>query len=174
VEALGCDFYAGSGQKWLCGPEGSGCLYVRPSRLDDLVIPWPGYGSLSDPSLALELAPAEGARRFDHGFPAGLRSAFALASLEVLESAGWDWVHAAAAERAAQLADTLSERGFAVWPRGPSTLVSFEAEDAASVVDRLAAAGVVVRSIPAHNLLRVSVGAWTSDEDIERLLEALS
>ena len=32
--ALGCDFYAASGQKWLCGPEGSGCLYVRrrPAR----------------------------------------------------------------------------------------------------------------------------------------------
>ena len=173
VEALGCDFYAGSGQKWLCGPEGSGCLYVRPARLDDLVIPWPGYGSLSDPSQALELTPAERARRFDHGFPVGLRSAFALASLEVLESAGWDWVHAAAADRAAQLANRLAERGFEVWPRGRSTLVSFEVEDPAAVVDRLAAAGVVVRSIPAHDLVRLSVGAWTSDEDIERLLAAL-
>ncbi len=46
VRALGCDFYAASGQKWMCGPEGSGCLYVRPERLDELTVPWPGYGSL--------------------------------------------------------------------------------------------------------------------------------
>ena len=38
VDALGCDFYAASGQKWLCGPEGSGCLYVRPDRLDELLV----------------------------------------------------------------------------------------------------------------------------------------
>ena len=29
VHELGVDFYAGSGQKWMCGPEGSGALYVR-------------------------------------------------------------------------------------------------------------------------------------------------
>ena len=28
VAALGCAFYAGSGQKWLCGPVGSGMLWV--------------------------------------------------------------------------------------------------------------------------------------------------
>ena len=30
VGALGCAFYAGSGQKWLCGPIGSGMLWVAP------------------------------------------------------------------------------------------------------------------------------------------------
>src|SRR5205823_12171403 len=67
VGALGCEFYAASGQKWLCGPEGSGCLYVRRDRLDDLLIRWPGYGSVADPEHALELEPAEGVRRLDHG-----------------------------------------------------------------------------------------------------------
>ena len=36
VHALGCAFYAGSGQKWLCGPEGSGCLYVSREQLDEV------------------------------------------------------------------------------------------------------------------------------------------
>jgi L-cysteine/cystine lyase len=173
VAALGCDFYAGSGQKWLCGPEGSGCLYVRRERLDDLLIPWPGYGSLSEPGLALELSPAADARRFDHSFPAGLRSAFALASLEVLSGAGWDWVHATAASGAARVAALLAERGYDVWPRGESTLVSIKVDDAAAVVERLAAASVVVRSIPEHGLVRMAVGAWNSEDDVERLLEAL-
>ena len=72
VRALGCDFYAASGQKWMCGPEGSGCLYVRPDRLDELLVPWPGYGSVADPAQALEFEPAEGTSRLDHGFPVGV------------------------------------------------------------------------------------------------------
>ena len=31
VATLGCAFYAGSGQKWLCGPVGSGMLWIAPA-----------------------------------------------------------------------------------------------------------------------------------------------
>jgi hypothetical protein len=37
-------------------------------------------------------------------------------------------------------------------------------------VARLAAEGVMVRFLPGLNLVRASVGAWTSDEDLERLV----
>ncbi len=171
--ALGCDYYAASGQKWLCGPEGSGCLFVRPERLDELLIPWPGYSSVAAPERALEFEPAEGTARLDHGFPVALRSSWALASLEVFASAGWDWVHARAAELAAWLASELSARGLEVLPRGRSTLVSWRAGDAdaaQAVVERLAGEGIVVRSIPAGGLVRVSVGAWSSEEELERLV----
>jgi len=170
VAELGCDFYAASGQKWLCGPEGSGCLYVRGARLDDLVIPWPGYGSLADASRALEFMPADGAARLDHGFPVGVRSAYALGSLSVFEEAGWDWVHARAATLAELLAARLSDQGLTVWPRGHSTLVSWETPDPQAAVERMAAAGVIVRSIPAAGVVRASTGAWTSHEDIERVV----
>ena len=173
MRELGCDFYAASGQKWLCGPEGSGCLYVRPDRLDDLLVPWPGYGSLADPHQALEFAPAESASRFDHGFPGGMRSAWALASLGVLEAAGWSWVHERAASLSASLADRLAERGLAVGPRGRSTLVSWPAEDPEAEVARLAAAGIVVRSIPAFGLVRASVGAWSSEAELDELVRKL-
>ena len=103
VNELGCAFYAASGQKWLCGPEGSGCLYVREDQLDQLSVPWPGYGSLADARNALTSGPADHAARFDHGFPPGMRSVWALASIAVLESAGWDWVHTRAADLAAAL-----------------------------------------------------------------------
>jgi selenocysteine lyase/cysteine desulfurase len=169
VAALGCDFYAGSGQKWLSGPEGSGCLYVKRERLDQLTPPWPGYSSLADPHEPLTSGPAPDAARLDHGFPAGLRSAWALASMAVLSDAGWDWVHDRAASLAAWLADRLSERGMAVAPRGRSTLVSWTSADADADVGRLAAEGIVVRSIPAFGLVRASVGAWSSEEELERL-----
>ncbi len=171
VRDLGCDFYAASGQKWLCGPEGSGCLYVRSQRLDDLLVPWPGYGSLEDPERALELVPAAAAARFDHGFPVGVRSAWALGSLEVFEQAGWPWVHERSASLAAWLAEELREHGLKVAPRGRSTLVSWEAADAEAEVDRLAAEGMVVRSIPAHQLVRASVGAWSSEEELDQLVQ---
>ena len=169
VHALNVDYYAASGQKWLCGPEGSGCLYVRTDRLDDLVVPWPGYASVSDPARALEFEPAEGARRLDHGFPAGLRSAWALASMEVLAQAGWDWIHARAASLAEALAERLAELGLVVGARGRSTLVAWQAEDPQAEVERLAADGFVVRSIPAAGLIRASVGAWSSEEELEAL-----
>jgi L-cysteine/cystine lyase len=172
VHALGVDFYAASGQKWLCGPEGSGCLYVRPERLEELLIPWPGYGSVSDPEQALQLTPAEGTRRLDHGFPAGLRSAWAKASLDVLEQAGWSWVHERAASLAGLLAARLRELGLTVRDRDRSTLVSWAAEDPQAEVERLAGQGFVVRSIPGLGLVRASVGAWSSEEELESLAAA--
>jgi L-cysteine/cystine lyase len=174
LDAMGCDFYAGSGQKWLCGPEGSGCLYVRRERRDEVTVPWPGYGSLADAANALDSAPAPTAARFDHGFPPGMRSAWALASLRVFEDAGWEWVYGRAAELADSLASRLAERGLEVAPRGRSTLVSWSprADDLDAEVARLAEAGFVVRSIPAHGLIRASVGAWSSEEDLAGLVAA--
>jgi L-cysteine/cystine lyase len=169
MHALGCDFYAGSGQKWLSGPEGSGCLYVKRERLDELVIPWPGYSSVAASTPPLEFEPAEHAKRLDHGFPPGIRSAWALASLAVLEEAGLDWVHDRAATLAASLADKLAERGLEVRERGRSTLVSWKVDDPAAEVERLASSQIVVRSIPAFSLVRASVGAWSSEEELERL-----
>jgi selenocysteine lyase/cysteine desulfurase len=171
VRGLGCAFYAASGQKWLCGPEGSGCLYVRGDQLDKVSVPWPGYGSLADAKQALDSPPAEHANRFDHGFPPGMRSAWALASLRVLEDAGLDWVHERAATLAAGLADRLAERGLQVGPRGRSTLVAWSAENVDTEVARLAEAGFVVRSIPSHSLIRASVGAWSSEEELAGLAE---
>jgi selenocysteine lyase/cysteine desulfurase len=172
VRALGCDFYAASGQKWLCGPEGSGCLYVRPERLDELEPPWPGYATLSDHDDILGSPLAESTSRLDNRFPSAVRSTWALASLRVLEQAGWEWLHGRAAELAVQLAARLSERGLRVAPRGRSTLVSWSVADPEQEVQRLAAAGLVVRSIPIGGLMRASLGAWSSEDEVEQLAAA--
>ena len=169
VRALGCDFYAASGQKWLCGPTGSGCLFLKCERTDELLVPWPGYGSLADPQDPLAFAPAEGAARFDVGFPSGIRSTWALASLDLFDEADWDWVHQRGRVLAARLADALAERGFDVSPRGPTTLVSWPAQDAEGQVEHLRELGIIVRHLPGRGLVRASAGAWSSEEDVERL-----
>ena len=172
VHELGVDFYAGSGQKWMCGPEGSVALYVRPDRLEELEPPFPGYTTVADHEDPLGSALAETTARLDDGFPSALRSTWALASMGVLAGAGWAWVHERARAGAGLLADRLSARGHLVAPRGRSTLVSWKSEDADGDVTRLAAQGVIVRSIPAAGLVRASVGAWTSEEEIHRLAES--
>jgi L-cysteine/cystine lyase len=86
-----------------------------------------------------------------------------------LGEAGWDWVHERAASLAQSLAERLTECGLEVAPRGRSTLVSWSAEDPQAEVERLAASGFVVRSIPGAGLIRASVGAWSSEEELEDL-----
>jgi L-cysteine/cystine lyase len=170
VRALGCDFYAASGQKWLCGPDGSGCLYVRAELAAELTPPWPSYASLAEPGRASELIPHEGARRFDLGVPAGPPTAWSLAAIDLLQEAGLPWVNERACDGADRLAETLVARGLDVAPRGRSTLVSWRSSSAEEDVARLAAAGVMVRFLPGLDLVRASVGAWTSEADLDRLI----
>ena len=174
VRAIGCDYYAASGQKWLCGPIGSGYLYVREELIDGLSPAWPGYGSLSDTLRALDLPLVAGAARFDGGFPPGERSAWSLAALDVLESAGLEAVQERAVESAHRLAETLTDRGATVADRGRSTLVSWESADPQAESLRLLDAGFLVRDLPGTPYVRASVGGWTSDEELERLVEAVT
>jgi L-cysteine/cystine lyase len=169
VRELGCDFYAASGQKWLCGPEGTGCLFVRSERIEELGCPWPWFGSLADPSRPSDLVLHETARRFDLAIP-GAPAAWWRASLDLFERTGWSWVQERAATLAASLADRLAERGLDVVARGRSTLVAWRSEDGAAERDRLAAEGIVVRDLPGRGLVRASVGAWTSEEELGRLV----
>jgi len=169
VEALGCDFYAASGQKWLCGPDGSGSLFVRAERMEALAPSWPGYTALADPGAALELRYRHDAARYDVGVLPGPAGAWSLASLDLFEEAGWSWVHERAASLAEGLAAGLAERGLEVAPRGRSTLVSWRSADPEAEVRRLAEEGVVVRQLPGRGLVRASVGAWSEEEELERL-----
>jgi selenocysteine lyase/cysteine desulfurase len=171
VRELGCDFYAASGQKWLCGPDGTGCLYVRRERLDDITPGWYGYPTVEDPGDPLASPLKEGGTRLDLGLLAGHSGAWALASIEFLESAGWDWVHKRAADQAVRLAEMLAERGLEVAPRDRTTLVSWRDEDCEAASARLSESGVIVRFLPGRGLVRASVGAWNDEHDLERLVE---
>ena len=170
VGQLGCDFYAASGQKWLCGPDGTGALYVRAERIADLVPAVTGYASLADPRRAAELALHPDARRFDSGSISGPAAAWWLATIDLLSEAGWSALHERGATLAELLAGRLSERGLDVASRGHSTLVSWRDAEPDATVERLAAGGIVVRDIPGRGLIRASVGAWNTAEDVERLV----
>ena len=64
----------------------------------------------------------------------------------------------------------LADAGHVVRPRGDTTLVSWEDDDPVAANERAREAGVLIRNLPGHNLLRASVGAWNDESDLERLL----
>lgn len=173
VCALGCDAYAGAGQKWLCGPDGLGMLYVAPALRERLKTTRHGYFNLLDPHAGLEARLHEDARRFDAFALSAEALACALAAVQTLERAGWTTVHERAIALAAQLAEELQAAGRETAPRGESTLVSFASADPLAERTRLAEQGVVLRDIPGRPLLRASVGAWNDESDLERLLAGL-
>jgi selenocysteine lyase/cysteine desulfurase len=173
VRALGCDAYAGAGQKWLCGPDGTGMLYVSPRLRERLAVPRRGYPNLADPDEGLEAQLHDDARRLDTLALNAETVACAVAAGGVLESAGWAAVHERGRSLAARLTTLLAERGREPAPRDDTTLVSFPSPDPVAERARLAEHGVIVRNIPQRDWLRASVGAWNNEDDLERLLMAL-
>ncbi len=170
VDASGVDFYTVSGQKWLCGPEGTGALVVMDP--DALRIAHPSYLSQDGYELDGEFTPKPGAARFDpnvtpSGATAGLRAAI---------GAKPEWGYERAEGMAERFREALGEAGCdVVVPERRATLVSWRvpAETSAELVAALAEAGVIVRDLPGRGLVRASVGWWTSDDDLQRLVDAL-
>jgi L-cysteine/cystine lyase len=158
------DFYTVSAQKWLCGPESTGALYVAdPERLR---VKAPSYLSQDSYEVSGAFEPKEGAKRFDSGWIA----VPALRGLEAALSTRPDWCYEHAAAVAARCAELLSPHVEVVTPPGHSTLVSFRPNgDPTELVASLQDAGVIVRELPGRNLVRASCGWWTSDDDIQRL-----
>jgi selenocysteine lyase/cysteine desulfurase len=173
VHALGCAAYAGAGQKWLCGPDGTGMLYVSPQLRERLAVSRRGYANLADPGAGLDATLHPDARRLDTLSLSAEAVACALAAIRVLERAGWATIHERARRLAAELATRLAERGREVAPRDDTTLVSFTSPDPPGERDRLAERGIVLRDIPDRPWLRASVGAWNDERDLLRLLDAL-
>lgn len=169
VDAARYDFYTVSAQKWLCGPDQTGALYVRePEQLD---IALPTYFSQLAHDEEGTFTPKPGAARFD----AGWTSTAALAGLEAALDTVPHWGYRHASETTARCWARLAESFRVVTAPGQGTLVSLQVEgDAAQEAARLREHGVVVRDVPGASWLRVSCGWWTSDHDVDRLLDVLS
>jgi L-cysteine/cystine lyase len=170
VDVGDLDFYTVSCQKWLCGPEPTGALYVRDPEA--LRVALPTFLSQQRIERDGSFEPKPGALRFDFGWLATPE----LAGLEAALERAPAWRFERAAETAQRCRAALAAAGFEVVGRAEQgTLVSFRApgdpvEDAA----RAYAAGVILRDLPGTGWLRASCGWWTSEEDLERLVAALA
>jgi L-cysteine/cystine lyase len=168
VDLDGADFYTVSAQKWLCGPDPSGALFVRDPEA--LRLAAPSIFSQQSHEADGTFVPKDGARRFD----AGWIGAPTLAGLEAALGVHPEWRYEGAAQAAARCRDLLAPLVDVVTAPGESTLVSFRPPgDPTELVASLEQRGVVVRELPGRNLVRASCGWWTSDDDLQRLAEGL-
>jgi L-cysteine/cystine lyase len=169
-DASAADFYTVSAQKWLCGPDATGALFVRePEALPARLVAYPSAASYDIAAGTWE--PKPGAGRFDATFT----PASSLAGLEAALTDLPDGRFERARELTERCRETLLEQGHdVVTEPGQATLVSFRpGGDATEIARRLDARGVVIRDLPGTGLLRVSCGWWTNDEDLSRLLAEL-
>ena len=167
VDASGLDYYTISGQKWLCGPEGTGALVVADP--DGLRVGAPEL-PLAGRLRAGRDVRAEGRRGAlrpePHAEPhsAGLRAAIRGDPRVGVRAGGRDGraLPVAAARRRVRRRRAGGARDARLLARSGGRV--------RDVVARLAEAGVIVRDLPGRGLVRASVGWWTNDDDLERLV----
>jgi selenocysteine lyase/cysteine desulfurase len=171
VDATEADFYTVSAQKWLCGPDATGALYVRePEALEPRLIAYPSQAAYDVAAATWE--PKAGAARFDPVFSPATSMVGLEAALTGLPEGRF--------ERAQSLAERFREQLAAaghevVTEAGQGTLVSFRAQgDSAEIATALYARGVIMRDLPGTGLLRASVGWWNDESDLDRLIEGLA
>jgi isopenicillin-N epimerase len=167
LAALGADVYAGNCHKWLCAPKGAGFLWVRPelqAAIEPLVVSW---GWREDAGF--------GER---HGWAGTRDPAAYLAVPKAIEAhASFDL------ERARRLADEAERLlGDLYLPRVPGVpaplmrAVELPPGDPLELCRRLVTefrVEVPVYEWEGRRLLRVSVGPYNDEDDVERLVAAL-
>ena len=179
VKALGIDFYAMPMQKWLCGPDGTGALYVRKDAFSYVSPTYVGPWSIKHEE-GLEWELLESAQRFEVG---GRQTAAIAGQAAVLkwleETVGYQWLFERVASLSAYAYEAFKEMpGLTILtPRqGESGLVSFKLEgrDDTEVVTYLRDKhNIYIRNIPSTNSLRISTGFYNTEEEIDKLVTAL-
>ena len=183
VRAIGCDSYATSGHKWLGGPHGTGLLYVREDRLDEV---WPtevGAYSATNEEVRLpdvfELVPT--AQRYEPG-TRDVASVLGLAAaVDFLGGIGIERVAARAKHLASYLHERLAEiPGVTVLTPGDPALRAGMVTLRTDRVpyDRLFAhygeAGMRCRPVSERGLdaVRVSTHLFNSEAECDRVVDA--
>jgi len=178
VRELGVDFLTGGTVKYLLASAGLGFLYVRSERLERLLPTQTGWfadESIFDMDIS-DYSPAATARRFDAGTPPVPNIYAGLAGMALIQEVGVPLIEAHISGLASRLIAGLEEQGATVvTPREPARrgpLVCVRSRDVGAVVRALAAERIVA-SMRDDNL-RLALHLYNVDEDIDRVLEALS
>ena len=179
VKALGIDFYATPMQKWLCGPDGTGALYVRKDALSYVSPTYVGPWSIKHEE-GLEWELLESAQRFEVGGRQTAAIAGQAAVLNWLEqTVGHQWLFERIASLSGYAYKALSEvPGLTILTPQPgeSGLVSFKLEgrDDAEIVTYLRDKhNIYIRNIPTTKSLRISTGFYNTEEEIDKIVAAL-
>jgi L-cysteine/cystine lyase len=181
LAATGADVYAMAAQKWLLGPEGMAAVAVAPAARERLA---PSYGgwytfeSVDSTGTAVWWADARRYESSNWHRPSIVGMARSIGWLSMF--VGLEWIH----ERGMAMARYAAERLAAidgvelVTPTDRmATLVSFRIRGwtPAAALDELGArVFAVARTIPLIDALRISVGFFTSAEEIDRFVDIVA
>ncbi len=182
LRELDVDFYAFPGHKWLCGPEGTGALYVRNDLVSLLEPTYVGTASLrhrADWTKDGFYLPSERSNRFEHSTSDMMLWVGWRESLKYLRiQTGWDYVFTRTKGLSGILLDHLLDlpHVHVATPRDARVgLVSFQVTgfSAARVVEAARQRGIQLQLLAAHNMVRVSTGFYNIEEELERLTRFL-
>jgi L-cysteine/cystine lyase len=177
---LGADFYAFTGHKWLCGPEGIGGLYVRPDALESISPTFSGWRGIVIDEAGKPVGWKPDARRFEvatSAYPlyAGLREAIATHQQWGTPQERYEQI----CKRSEYLWQRLSEldnvRTLATSPP-KAGLVSFVLTNGHShkqLVNSLEQQGFMLRTILDPDCVRACVHYFTHPTEIDQLIEAI-
>jgi L-cysteine/cystine lyase len=180
LDELGADLYGVPAQKWLLGPEGMGALVVAPAiveRSHPANAGWYSFEEANVPGTADWWADA---RRFEASgwhrpSVVGMARSIGWLSMYV----GLEFVYRRGTELAARTAGRLAAiPGVTVLtPRDRmATLVTFRIRgwSAPAALDELSGrVFVVARTIPSLGALRLSVGFFNTEDELDRLADAV-
>ena len=176
---LGVDAYAMPGQKWLCGPEATGFLYVRRDRFADVAPTFLRYASFDVSGFLL---PNPTAARYEIGeFFGPAIEAHHAALTWLRDEVGLGWAYA-------RIAD-LGRRCHAGLSGVPNLSVVTPADRMAGLVNvqtplmrpqeltaKLFERGLTIRYVdtrPCPATARVATGWWNTEEEIDHLVAAV-
>jgi L-cysteine/cystine lyase len=171
VDATEAGYYTLSAQKWLCGPDACGALYIRdPESLQHRLVSYPSAETYDIAAGTWE--PKAGGPGFDPGFA----PAATFAGLEAALTGQPEGRFARALALADRCGELLREAGLTVVSEpAQSTLVSFRARgNPTETVTGLYELGVLVRELPHTDYIRASVGWWNDEDDLQRLVSGVS
>jgi L-cysteine/cystine lyase len=181
VYDLGVDAYACSGQKWLCGPDGTGALFVRRDLLGDIKQTFMGYFGVQNYMSDYDgnYVPADSARRYEVAtlYPGGLR-ALCTSVRWIGDELGWDWVYRRIAALGRYCYDALAALdGVTMYtpPDRMAGLVHFKIEGLApaDLTTKLGEDGIMIRHTPYPEANRVATGFYNTEAEVDRLVEAI-
>ena len=179
-DELGVDLYALPAQKWLLGPEGMGAVVATPSSIGRLVPALGGWFSFEQVDGMGGAAWWGDGRRFEaSGYHrpsvAGMARSIGWLSMYV----GLDFVYRRGMAMAAAAAVRLAAvPGVTVLTptHAMGTLVTFRVAGwpAQAILDELGArVFAIARTIASLDAIRISVGFYTSEDELERFAEAV-
>ena len=180
VAATGADLYAISAQKWLLGPEGMGALVIAPSARDRVRPAFGGGFGWATADPPDRPVPWPDARRFEmsnYHRPSIVGMARSIGWLSMF--VGLDWVHDRGRAMAALAAERLAaiDGVEVVSPIGHlATLVAFRIRGwtPQAALDELSSrAFAIARTVPVIDAVRISIGFYTSEAELDRFLAAV-